>query len=96
MKKIYVISWHYSNDGWTDGSGGGGFDWYPPDTTREAVNPRFAEEVKAWRGVDAVIRLVQVDAPDELTGQVLTDWIDAQIDDLEVHWPALDEQVLAP
>lgn len=83
-KKVWVISWHKPDSF-------GGFDWYPIEADARAA---FAREAfgDTWKGEPNVrVRLVAADVPTELEGQALTDWLDEDIDALEVTLPAIDE-----
>lgn len=84
---VPVVSWVYWNG---DEQGGGGFNWYPPETPYETLLDAFRTEAAAWAGYPHRVRLVYVpDVPAYLTGTDLTDYLDAErLDDMETGLPA--------
>jgi len=60
MTTIWVVSWVYWNG---DEQGGGGFNWF---WDQEAADAAFDEEVKAWEGAAARIRMLPVHLPRDL------------------------------
>lgn len=84
-RTVYVVSWVYWNG---DEQGGGGFDWYPARHEAAAFEA-FDREKAAWDGSPARIRLLRMDVPADLDGEALTNWLDEDIDALEVTEPAL-------
>ena len=88
--------WAVSFVHWDDAeSGGGGFWWY---WNKDTALAGFEEEKAAWRGGTARIRLVEVEVPTKIFGNIggidseengaVTDYLDGMIDDLEKYLPA--------
>lgn len=82
---VPVVSWVYWNG---DDQGGGGFNWWPPNTPEEVLLREFNREADGWEPVGecpARVRLVFVpDVPSHLEGSELTDYLDAErLDDME-------------
>lgn len=91
QKVVYAISQHREGEG-------GGFDWYPATVDRAALDAAFDAEVACWAdttGAPCTVRLVAVCVPEHLTGEALTDWLDADIDALEHSLPPL-RQAMSP
>lgn len=91
---VWIVSWVYWNG---DEQGGGGFNWWPEaGTDRDLVQEAFTKEHEGWVGGVARVRLLKALVPPyqvtEEGRQTVTDWLDAQIDNLESHWPAEQER----
>ena len=81
---VYVVS----HQVWDDtGVTSGGFTWH---TTESGARAAYTEEVAAWAGCTARVRLVLYPVPEPLQAPwsdhnraALTDWIDARIEMVE-------------
>ena len=75
-KSLYVVS-SYTVAAENE-IGSGGFFWLKEDTTYDAAIASYYNEVNAFKGCDAVIRLVRLNGiPAALTGDHITQYIDA-------------------
>lgn len=87
-RTIYVVS--FSPTG--EMSAIGGFDWVPAENALWALH-RYMEGVAAQTTDNAGVkmRLLRMEVDAELDGEDLTRFLDSDIDELEVHHPALLE-----
>lgn len=84
-QKVYVVSWVSSTNG---EQSTGGFDWY---MAKEDAEERFDQEIEGWEGYESKIRLVEVEIPTYLQSEVLTEFLDNEIEWLEEEATALRE-----
>lgn len=91
-RKVYVVSWVYFNG---DEQGGGGFNWYEAEN-RNVAEQDYEAEAPRWAPDRVRVRLLEVEVNANLTGQALTNFLDGDIDQLEVHLPALRETDTGP
>lgn len=80
MRTVHVVSWVYWNG---DEQGGGGFNWFWPQF-EDAALKAFDKEVAAWQGAVARVRLVDVEVPDDMSAEQITEYIDNDIDLIEL------------
>ena len=86
VRTVVVLSWVYYEGGGEQG--GGGFNWWETEHRAEAEKA-FEQEPSQWDDTPVRVRLLDVQVPERLTGQELTDWLDDRIDDLEFYLPVV-------
>lgn len=79
---LYVVSSIYKEGSDGDNQGGNWF-WLLPGTTLEAATAAYRAEAQAMTGMNSRIVLVQVEVPADLTGEDVTEFVDAMLWDIE-------------
>jgi|SRR6185437_4269228 len=73
--------------------GTGGFDWWHEEHRAHAERAYEAEVHEVWGDEPVNVRLLEMDVPDGLSNQEITDLLDEDIDELELFHPALKQSI---